>query len=118
MPKGHLALHLKEVDLDLVEGKVPLDEQSLHPGDLALVPLDGGVPLLGFKDEVTDPLLQGGNLFPSFPSLGRKIGALPPKFGGYLAHPREFPLGRFPSSLLVLSGHLGVPLPVEEFRFL
>jgi len=52
MPKRHLALSLGEVFLGLVEGKVPLGEQSLHPGDLALISLGGRIPLLGFQDKV------------------------------------------------------------------
>ena len=73
---------------------------------------------MGFQDEVADPLFKGGDLFPSFPSLGREIGALSPKLDGYLALPREYPLGHFPSSLLTLPGHLGIPLPPDEVGFL
>ena len=61
---------------------------------------------------------KGGDLFLSLPSLGCEIRALPLKLSGYLALPHEFPLGHFPSSLLVLAGRPSVPLPAEENRLL
>ena len=73
----------------MVKGKVLLAKQSLHPSDLTLVPLSGGALLLGFQGKVTDPFLQGSNLLPGFPSLGRKSRALLPKLGRDLALLRE-----------------------------
>jgi len=118
MPEGCLALSPRKVDLGLVMDKVLLGEQSLYPSDLTLVPLDGGTLLLGFQGKVADPFLQWSNLLTGFPSLGREIRALLPKLGRNLALLRELPLGRLPGSLLIVAGHPGVPLLMEEHRFL
>ena len=118
MPEGDLALSCRKVGLGLVKGKVLLGEQSLYPSDLALVPLGGGALLLGFQGKVTDPFIQGSNLLPGFPSLGREIRALLSKLGRYLALFRKLPLGRFPGSLLIIAGRPSIPLPTEERRFL
>ena len=118
LPKRHLALSLGKLVSGLVEGKVPLGEQGLHLGNLALISLGGSVPLLRFQDKVANPLLKRGDLFPSFPSLGIKPRAILPEVGTYLALPRAFPLGRFPSSPLILPDRPCVPLPLEEAGFL
>jgi len=73
MPEGDLALSRRKVGLGLVKGKVLLGEQSLHPSDLALVPLGGGALLLRFQCKVADPFLQGSNLLSGFLSLDREI---------------------------------------------
>ena len=118
MPVHDLTLSRREVSLSLVKDEVFLSEQSFQPSNLALVPLGGGTLFLGFQGKLVDPLLQGGNLFPGFPSLGRKSRALLPKLGRDLAFLRELPLGRLSCCLLVVTSHPGVPFPAEEHRLL
>ena len=67
-----------------------------------MVPLGDSVLLLRFLDEVTDPLLQRGDLHLSISSLGLETGTPPPEVGRYIALLCELPLGRFPGSLLLL----------------
>jgi len=96
MPEDHLTLSRGKIGLVLVKGKVFLGEQSFQPSDLALVPLGSSALLLGHLGKVADPLLQGSNLFPGFPSLGHEIRAFLPKLGRNLALLHELPLSRLP----------------------
>jgi hypothetical protein len=114
VPTGHLALSRRKVDLRLVQGEVPLSEQSFQPSDLALIPLSGRPLPLGLLGQVADPLLQRSNLFPGLPSLSHEGRTLLPKLSRNLAFFRKFPLGRLPGNLLIFAGCPGVPFPVEE----